>query len=92
MESLGNDDVSSPNARKYLVGNDDVKAENARRRYGYCEVTMTQCVFQRARALGLLYVLLVFSEKAFETEFFICLFSSLPEIEKDSVGFWSITK
>ena len=41
MKSLGNDDVSSPNARKYLVGNDDVKAENARRRYGYCEVTMT---------------------------------------------------
>ena len=28
MESLGNDDVSSPNVRKYLVGNDDVKAEN----------------------------------------------------------------
>ena len=30
MESLGDDDVSSLNARKYLVGNDDVKAENAR--------------------------------------------------------------
>ena len=28
MESLGNDDVSSPNALKYLVGYDDAKAEN----------------------------------------------------------------
>ena len=42
MESLGNDNVSSPNACKYLQGNDDVKAENARRRYGYCDVTMTE--------------------------------------------------
>ena len=41
MESLGNDDVSSTNARRYLVGSDDVKAENARRRYGYCDVTTT---------------------------------------------------
>ena len=31
MESFGNDDVSSPNAHKYLVGNDDVKAEGFRR-------------------------------------------------------------
>ena len=41
MESLGNDDLSPTSARKYLVGNDDVKAENTRRRYGYCDVAMT---------------------------------------------------
>ena len=29
MKSLGNDEVSSPNICKYLVGADDVKAENA---------------------------------------------------------------
>ena len=41
MESLGNDNVSSLNARKCVAGNDDVKAENARRRYGHCDVTIT---------------------------------------------------
>ena len=40
MESLGSDEVSPPNSRKYFVGNDDVKAGNGRRRYGYCDVTM----------------------------------------------------
>ena len=40
MESLGSDDVSSPNSRNFFVGNDDVKADNGRRRYGYCDVTM----------------------------------------------------
>ena len=38
---MGNDDVSSLNARKCVAGNDDIKAGNARRRYGYCDVTMT---------------------------------------------------
>ena len=41
MESLGNDDVSTLNARKCVPGNDDVNAENARRRYGYCDTTIT---------------------------------------------------
>ena len=41
MESLGNDDVSSLNARKCVAGNDDVKAGNARRNYGYCDFTTT---------------------------------------------------
>ena len=41
MESLGNDDVSSLNARKCVTGNDDVEAENARRRFGYFDVSIT---------------------------------------------------
>ena len=41
MESLGNDDVSSLNARRCVAGNGDVEAENARRRYGNCDVTIT---------------------------------------------------
>ena len=41
VESLGNDDVSSLNARKCVASNDDVKTENAQRSYGYCDVTIT---------------------------------------------------
>ena len=63
MECLGNDGVSSLNARKCVAGNYDVKAENARRRYEYCDVTITggyvreRYVFSQAdQAMALLMI------------------------------------
>ena len=43
MESLGNDDVSSLNARMESLGNDDVSLQNARKYLvgNDCDVTMT---------------------------------------------------
>ena len=43
MESLGNDDVSSLNARMESLGNDDVSLQNARKYLegNDCDVTIT---------------------------------------------------